>query len=214
MLDVIAQDRPDTVEPASPKRRAILGAAARLFMAEGYGAVSMDAVARAAGVSKATLYAHFGAKDRLFAAIITEACETMRSVDVGDDRSDLPLREALTRVGRQWLRFLLNDQAMSVRRTVVAEGHKFPELAHAFYDSGPRVTRAWLADWVAREVARGRLACPEPERAAGQFIALLTSDLVLPATLGIGPRADDAAIEQSVQAAVDTFCRAFATEGA
>lgn len=211
MLDVTTQDRPDIAESASPKRRAILGAAARLFMAEGYGAVSMDAVARAACVSKATLYAHFGAKDRLFAAIITEACKTMRSVDLGDEQSDLPLRESLTRVGRHWLRFLLDDQAMAVRRIVVAEGHKFPELAHAFYDSGPRVTRAWLADWMTREVARGRLGCPDPERAAVQFISLLTGDLVLPATLGIGPRADDAAIEESVRAAVDTFCRAFAT---
>ena len=54
--------------------RLVLDAATALFMAQGYGAVSMDAIARAAGVSKATLYAHFSSKDQLFATIIGEAC--------------------------------------------------------------------------------------------------------------------------------------------
>ncbi len=63
-------------ESDSPKRHAVLDAAATLFMAQGYGAVSMDSIAREAGVSKATLYAHFTSKDRLFATIITEACQS------------------------------------------------------------------------------------------------------------------------------------------
>src|SRR6476659_7929583 len=96
ILDTIAMQHPDPVEAESPKRRAILDAARGLFMTEGYGAVSMDAVARSAGVSKATLYAHCGAKDRLFAAIIHEACETMRRTSgVEGALADLPLREAL-----------------------------------------------------------------------------------------------------------------------
>ena len=59
-------------ETESPKRRAILNAATELFAARGYGAVSMDAIARAADVSKATLYAHFESKDRLFATIVQD----------------------------------------------------------------------------------------------------------------------------------------------
>lgn len=208
---------PDLLEPAeiaSPKRRAMLEAAAGLFMAEGYGAASMDAVARAAGVSKATLYAHFGAKDRLFAAIITEACQAMSDACSGEaGAEDLPPREALRRLGRHWLGFLLGPRAVAVRRIVVAEGPRFPELARAFYDNGPRATRAWLAGWIEREAARGRLRCPDPALAAEQFTALLTGDMLLRATLGLGEPPDEAAIERQVEAVVDTFCRAFGAEG-
>ncbi len=212
-MDLATIEPPQPVEAESPKRRAILEAAGRLFMTEGYGAVSMDAVARAAGVSKATLYAHFKAKDRLFAAIIHEACETMRhSSGVEGALSGLPLREALRRLGRQWLEFLVAERAVAVRRIVVAEGPKFPELASAFYENGPRLSRAWIARWIGEEVARGRLHCPDAERAAEQFVSLLTGDLMLRATLGLGPPPDAAAIAGQVDAAVDMFCRAYAVE--
>src|ERR1700678_3279294 len=65
---------PASPNDASPKRRQVIDAATELFLAKGYGAVSMDAVARAADVSKATLYAHFASKDALFATIIRDAC--------------------------------------------------------------------------------------------------------------------------------------------
>ena len=77
----------DDAEP--PKRQAILNAATELFVARGYGAVSMDAIARAADVSKATLYAHFESKDRLFARIVSDACQeniTPGDLPDGDDR--------------------------------------------------------------------------------------------------------------------------------
>ncbi|MDO9712799.1 TetR/AcrR family transcriptional regulator [Paracraurococcus lichenis] len=213
MTHVTAPDLLEPAEAASPKRRAILAAATRLFMAEGYGAVSMDAVAKAAAVSKATLYAHFGAKDRLFAAIITEACETMRGLACGEaGAEDLPPRAALRRLGRHWLGFLLDRHAVAVRRIVVAEGPRFPELARAFYDNGPAATRAWLAGWIEGEVARGRLRCADPALAAEQFIALLTGDMMLRATLGLGEAPSATAIEQQVEAAVDTFCHAFVVE--
>ncbi|MFL5256845.1 MAG: TetR/AcrR family transcriptional regulator [Rhodopila sp.] len=212
-MGVITAEHPDTVEAESPKRRAILEAAGRLFMTEGYGAVSMDAVARAAGVSKATLYAHFGAKDRLFAAIIHEACETMRRTSgVEGALGDMPLRDALRSLGGQWLRFLLAEQAIAVRRVVVAKGPKFPELAHAFFENGPRLSRAWIAGWIADEVARGRLRCPDAERAAEQFVSLLTGELTLRVTLGLGGPPDDAVITQQVESTVDMFCRAYAPD--
>src|SRR5271157_6368560 len=65
----------------SPKHQLVLDAAATLFMAHGYGAISMDAIARAAGVSKATLYAHFSSKDLLFATIVREACREGMGAD-------------------------------------------------------------------------------------------------------------------------------------
>ena len=74
----------------------MLEAAASLFMAHGYGAVSMDAIARAAGVSKATLYAHFSSKDRLFATIIDEACRQKIALGELLPADETNVRAALT----------------------------------------------------------------------------------------------------------------------
>lgn len=119
----------------------MLDAAADLFIAQGYGAVSMDALARADDVSKATLYAHFRSKDMLFATIITEACranvdwETVLPPGVQD------IREALTRFGRRIPRFLLEDRALAIHRVVLAECVRFPQLGWAFFDGGPATAR-------------------------------------------------------------------------
>ena len=124
-------------ESESPKRQLVVDAAGALFMAHGYGAVSMDAVARAAGVSKATLYAYFTSKDQLFAAIIGQACE--QKIALGEilpaDVSDI--RAALLAFGRRLLGFFLEERALAIHRVVIAESTRFPELGRAFYDHGP-----------------------------------------------------------------------------
>src|SRR5579863_8488986 len=111
-------------DTASPKRRAILNAATDLFAARGYGAVSMDAIAREADVSKATLYAHFESKDRLFATIVQVAClehilpadefpdeatpdEEMGDREIGNDA-------ALQVIGKRMLRFFLRDRSLAI----------------------------------------------------------------------------------------------------
>src|ERR1700759_1201686 len=94
----------------SPKRQLVLEAATSLFMAQGYGAVSMDAIARAAGVSKGTLYAHFSSKDRLSAPIIGEACVDSISAEALLPADAVDVRAALTAFGGRILRFLLEDR--------------------------------------------------------------------------------------------------------
>ena len=61
--------------PTGGKAESILAAAKRMFLESGFGAVSMDAIAREAGVSKATVYAHFAGKEELFGAVIGRECE-------------------------------------------------------------------------------------------------------------------------------------------
>jgi TetR/AcrR family transcriptional repressor of mexJK operon len=207
-----------TAAPASAKARAILDAAAELFITQGYGAVSMDAVAKRASVSKATLYAHFGAKDRLFAAIIQSACLDMRGETpemgpAGANLSDASLFDAMLPMAIRWLSFLLRERSLGMYRVVVAEGARFPELARAFHENGPRATRQWLTGWLAAQAARGLLQAPDPALAADQCLALLRSEMFLQATLGIGPLPDEAAIAASAAAAVRTFCRAYGAAG-
>ena len=199
----------ETASPTSPKARAILDAAAELFITQGYGAVSMDAVAKRAGVSKATLYAHFGAKDRLFAAIIQNACVEMRGETPEMGPAGASLFDAMLPMAIRWLSFLLRERSLGMFRVVVAEGARFPELARAFHENGPRATRQWLTGWLAAQAARGLLDAPDPALAADQCLALLRSEMFLQATLGIGAVPDEAAIAASAAAAMRTFCRAY-----
>jgi TetR/AcrR family transcriptional repressor of mexJK operon len=179
-------------EHQNPKRRAIMAAAAELFMAEGYAAVSMDAVARTAGVSKATLYAHFTGKEGLFEAIVADGCEKMRGrADALLSSHGLPLRQALVELGMHWLRFMLRPQVRALHRVMIAEAVRFPALARAFYTAGPQAMRIWLTGWLAEEQARGTLgAGRDPAQMAEQFLALLRGDLFLRATLALVTEAE------------------------
>ncbi len=194
----------------SPKRQAILAAASELFMHQGYGATSMDAVARAAGVSKATLYAHFASKDRLFATIVNEGCRD--NIVVGDFLpEDTPdLSGSLTALGGRMLRFLLGQRALSIHRVVIAEAVRFPELGRAFYDNGPGLFGDVFAAWLLRQQAAGRLRVPDAAIAAEQFVGMLRTGLFVRATLGLTPPPSEQQIDATVSAAVSTFLKAYA----
>jgi TetR/AcrR family transcriptional repressor of mexJK operon len=201
------------VESESPKRQAVLDAAATLFMAQGYGAVSMDSIAREAGVSKATLYAHFASKDQLFATIIGEACRTKTAAaDVlvrADIGSVTDMAEALCSFGVRMVRFLLEPTTKAIYRVVVAECVRFPELGIVFYENGPAHFLQFFSAWLGEQMRAGRLRDADPAVAAEQFVALIRGDINLRASVGVPPRDDDAAIEAHVANAVDTFMRAF-----
>lgn len=194
------------------KRRQVLDAAAGLFMTQGYGATSMDAVSRAAGVSKATLYAYFAGKDELFAAIVGEACTRHAEASgagPGEDEEDV--RAALSAIGRSYLAFLFRDDVMAIYRIVMAEGPRFPELGHAFFQSGPRRIIGWLSGWMARRQEGGALAPGEPEMMAEQFLALLRTSGFMLRILGL-PAAEPG-IGRTVDTAVSTFVAAFGPAG-
>ena len=203
---------PITAPPVAPKRQAVLEAAGRLFMAQGYGAVSMDAVAREAGVSKATLYAHFSSKDALFAEMVGSTCGLLQDeAESATHHHGLPLREALCLLGARWLRFMLSPRVVAIYRVVVAEGVRFPDLARAFHAAGPERLKAWLTAWAAEELRRGNLrADADPALAAAQFMALLRGELFLRATLALDPApADEAEVLAAAEAAAETFLRAY-----
>lgn len=178
-------------------------------MAQGYGAVSMDAIARAAGVSKATLYAYFSSKDQLFATIIGEACQERIAAGALLPSEVTDLRAALTAFGGRLLRFFLEERALAIHRVVIAESTRFPELGRAFYDNGPAALHRTVGDWLAEQNAAGRLTVPDPLMAAEQFVSMLRTCLFLRASLGLTPPAD-AEIDATVDAAVTTFLKAFA----
>ena len=210
MLSAMSDSPEPRHDPDSPKRQAVLQAAAELFMAQGYGAVSMDSVARTAGVSKATLYAYFASKDRLFATIVAEGCRQNMAASEPLPEADVDLRRALATLGGRVLRFLLAPRALAIHRVVIAESVRFPELGRAFYESGPKAFRLAFGGWLRDQTIAGRLAIPDPGMAADQFIGLLRIDVFLRASLGLAPAPTDAETDATVDAAVTTFLRAYA----
>lgn len=203
----------ETIETESPKRVQMLEAARELFTAQGYGAVSMDAVARGAGVSKATLYAHFSSKDQLFATIIGDACRQ----NIADDgfmpafeiASQADVRVALMRFGKRMVGFFMTPASLAIHRIVIAESGRFPELGEAFYENGPARVRQALGRWLAEQTRAGWLNVTDFETAAEQFIALVRAGNYLRATLGLPSDPARPGTEAAAEAAVDMFLRAY-----
>jgi TetR/AcrR family transcriptional regulator, regulator of autoinduction and epiphytic fitness len=126
---------PDRPSEKLDKPRQILAGAMQEFLARGYAAASMDRVAAAAGVSKATIYSHFGDKERLFIALVEQmAQERMREIMGSLDR-DLEPRAGM----RQLLNTALTDcchnqEFHDFKRMLVGESGRFPELAKTFVE--------------------------------------------------------------------------------
>jgi len=206
------------VQPAEPalaadapsrKEQQILSAAGALFMAQGYGATSMDAIAREAGVSKATLYARFRNKEDLFGAIIAAACRRHAESLSGPEIGHTNVGAALRRMARDFLTHVLSPQAAAIYRIVIAEGPRFPELGRIFYDSGPRLTLDRLTSYLGRAGERGLLRIAEPRVAAEQFAGMLKGDLHLRHLLGLAEAPKAAELDAVVDKAVGAFLRAY-----
>jgi TetR/AcrR family transcriptional regulator, mexJK operon transcriptional repressor len=204
-----------SAEARGDRRRRIMDAAASLIMAQGYGATSMDAVARDAGVSKATLYAHFGAKAQLFMAIVAEECarhDASQNGGAGHGFGIAAVPEALHAMGHAYLTLLFSDNAIAMYRVVMAEAHRFPELGHAFFESGPRKIFAGFAEWARARQAEAALdPAALPDAMAEHFFALLRTSGFLRRLMALPPAPDAAAIHAMVGGAVHVFMRAYAT---
>lgn len=199
-------------DPATDKRSAIVEAAARVFLDQGYGAASMDAIAAEAGVSKQTVYSHFGAKDALFEAIVEDKCaQLLAPVTV----PAVPARDpadALAELARRFLAAVLSPPNMALFRVIVAESGRFPEVAEAFYRAGPAVAADELAGHLAALDRAGSLCVPDPAASAKLFFAMLRGDLYIRRLLDLAAAPSPAEIEALVHQAVAAFLAAHTPE--
>ena len=193
----------------SRKRRQILDGAHRQFMRQGFDATSMGDIARGAGVSKGTLYVYFDSKERLFQELVREEKERQFPTIFTIDPDETDLRAALTRIGRQFARFVTQDHVVMAMRTIVAMSERMPEIALDFYDSGPRLCAGQLTDYFKRQMAAGRLAMPDADLAAVQFLELAQATLSRPLMFGARARPSEAQIDAVVESAVAMFLAAY-----
>lgn len=183
----------------------VLRGAREVFMADGFEGASVDDIARAAGVSKATLYSYFPDKRLLFMEVAQTECSLMAERIVAMVDETKPAREVLLIAATQLTRFLVSEFAQQVFRICVAERDRFPELGRAFYEAGPKNGRRQLADYLNKAVAKGELAIEDACIAAEQFSELCKVRLWPLAAFGIQSEFSDAEIDEVALQAVDMF---------
>lgn len=209
MPSVLAKSGSVLTPASAAKRTSIVRAAARVFMGAGYGAASMDQIAAEAGVSKQTVYSHFGAKDALFEEIVSGKCEELMNSEglhVADDGDpDVVLFE----MAKAFLYVVLNDESVTLYRIILAECGRFPELAEVFYRAGPKTATMRLADYLERMHGRGRLTVPDPEAAASMFFAMLRGNMYLERILGLRGMPDEGEINDKARGVAEAFSRAY-----
>ncbi len=194
-------------------RATILETAEAVFLAEGYLEASMDRIAARAGVSKQTLYAHFGSKEALFLAMadamIGAAAEALRKAapTPGPEADPEPFLQAHA---REQLRTATNPGLMRIRRLAIAEADRFPDFGRAVFELGPGSSIARLEAAFVRWHGAGKLNTPDPRRAAETFNWLLmggpTSEAML---LGRAQFAGQAAIDAHAAECVRVFLSAY-----
>jgi AcrR family transcriptional regulator len=161
---------------ADMRRRAILDAAAAVFLERGYAGASVDAVVERAGGSKASVYAMFGNKEGLLSALVAEAAEVLTG-SIAELPPDQPIRQSLTEFGERFLRIILQPSRLALYRLVVGESGRLPELGDLFYRIGPEVLCQRLAEFFRFQAQRGLMRAPEPDRLASYFMGALRGDL-------------------------------------
>lgn len=208
MNDTLQTAHTDGADPA--KRRQILHGAREVFLAKGYDGASMDGIAKAAGVSKGTLYVYFQNKECLFEALITEQKRTLAEnlFDTAGDSTDF--RAHLVRIARRYLDYMAAPEHIASIRMVIGAMERFPAFGPVFYAAGPQTGIEKLAAIFRTAVAAGRLRedC-DVGVAAGHFMDLCASGTLKRLLFHVETRPDPARMAESVEAAVDVFLRAY-----
>ncbi|AAU91749.1 transcriptional regulator, TetR family [Methylococcus capsulatus str. Bath] len=189
------------------KRESILLAAKRIFLLHGYAGASMEAIAEAAPVAKATLYSHFEGKQDLFAAVISLQCEALLNTLAWAHTEVRDPVAALTAIARAFVDLIYSEDALTLYRVIIGEQLHFPELGGRVYRSGPepvlRRLSAYLEDLSVQKV----LAIPDVGVSARLFLGMLKGDEHFRCLLGQKEGLSEAEKISLVGAAVDLFLR-------
>jgi TetR/AcrR family transcriptional repressor of mexJK operon len=191
------------------KRAEILKAAGELFMLKGFAGTTMDDIAMAAGVSKLTVYNHFGTKEALFHDVIKAKCE----VHAGDDLftrlpANNPEAELFT-VGRAFMDLIFSDDAIAMHRVIIADGQANPELAMMFYKAAPEKLFERFAKYLERLELNHDLSFPEKIKAGKFFFGLFKGEPHMRTILGIPPKPSKKELDAFAKDCVDFYLRAY-----
>ncbi len=190
------------------KRAAILDAAKRHFTLQGFDGVSMDLIANEAGVSKLTVYSHFGDKDALFAEAVRAKCEEQMPPDLFPADLKGPLRLQLTRIAQAFFALITSDEALSMHRMMLTQSSDL-HVRQMFWKAGPQRVQEAFNEFLQARVAAGDMVVPDIARAPSQFFCLLKGELHMRMVSGLCAAPAKREVDAHIDATVDLFLRAY-----
>jgi AcrR family transcriptional regulator len=195
-------------EEESAKRRQILDGARKVFMDLGFDGASMNEIARAAGVSKGTLYVYFADKSRLFEAIVEdevlEKGKIAYNLDPGRD-----VETTLREFGRAYIGSMCRPGGGSSIRTVMAIAERMPEVGRRFYENVLAKSIDRLADYLQAHVQPNDLTIDDCQLAAAQFMQMCQATLFLPFVFQSEPAPSAERIARVVDSATRVFLQTY-----
>jgi AcrR family transcriptional regulator len=213
-MSTIPQTKPQG--PGRPKdmekRAAILEAAKGLFIRNAFAGTSMDAVAAEAGVSKLTVYSHFGDKDNLFREVIRARIQDLIPEDTYHYDPAEDIRGILERIALHHVRLDCDVQNVGTFRAILSDCRQGnPRYGKLMWEEGPDRTHGLMERLLQHAVDGGKLDIPNTKRASAQFFSLIKGELLLRRMFGCEDCAQSyaAEIEQTARDGVDMFLRAY-----
>lgn len=194
------------------RREAIIQVARCSFLEKGYAATTMSEIAAKLGGSKGTLWSYFPCKDDLFAAVMRHATEDYHAGLTQMLDAPGELVPTLHRFATDLLRRVTSPDTIRLRRLVITEAERFPQMSAIFFEIAPKHTRALLADYLAGAMARGQLRRADPGLAARTLITLTLSGCDQQVLWGLMTEHTEEHIKADVDFAVDCFLRIYAPE--
>lgn len=189
------------------KRARIIAAASDRFMQDGFAATSIEQVAADAGVSKVTIYNHFGDKRGLFTAAVERECEKMRGYFTLDEMPSGTIEERLTNIAEAMFAFLSRPEMIQFERRIAAETEHEPAVGLAFLKTGPWRMKAGFSDWLAHASAGGELNIADPDLAAEQLVSMAKGMGDLERRFGSTPSEEES--RERIAGAVKVFLAAY-----
>ena len=196
-------------EEDTSKRRQILNGARKVFMDLGFDGASMGEIARAAGVSKGTLYVYFADKNRLFEAIVEETALEQGEIAFFDFDESGDAATALREFGAAYIGMLLRPEGGSAIRTVMAIAERMPDVGRRYYARVLDKSVKRLSGYLQARVASGDLAIDDCDLAASQFMELCKASLFLPFVFQAAPAPSAQRMAEVIDSATRMFLAAY-----
>lgn len=203
-----AEDQmPDgTIEPKKGRKfDQVLEGARQIFLTNGFEGASVDDIAKAAKVSKATLYSYFPDKRFLFMEVAKSECQRQADLAIATIDMDAPVADVLHHIARQIVEFVTSPFSKRIFRICVGESDRFPELGRQFYESGPCLVKERLKAYLELAISKGELHIEDLALAAGQFHELCKTELFSRMIFNMADDFSQDEKQRVVDGAVDMF---------
>ena len=189
------------------KRQQILMAAMELFTRNGFEGTSVDDIAAAAGVSKQTVYSHFGSKENLFGLAISTKCK-QSGISPDDFDLEVPPERMLQEIAQRFMQLITSPEATRVHAVCTGSAETHPELGRIYFEQGPLQAVEAVARYLAAQDSAGTMSVENPQHAAWQFLCMLKAEDQMRTQFNIG-RMKEASLQAYADDCVAMFMRAY-----